>query len=130
MTDFDWTPERLERLRALWENGMSAKRIAEDMGPGLSKNAVIGKVHRMKLPSRPSPLKVQPLREHGGKGRFAKKIASACKWPVGDPKRPDFHFCGKEPVPGKPYCESHLGMAHSRAPEHNKVPETDDPGGD
>ena len=38
----------------------------------------------------------------------------ACRWPCGDPARPDFHFCGS-PVAKKPYCEHHRAMAY-RAP--------------
>lgn len=56
---FDWTDERLERLRRLWAEGMSASKIGVQMG--ISKNSVVGKVHRLKLPSRPSP--IQPRSE-------------------------------------------------------------------
>jgi GcrA cell cycle regulator len=38
--------------------------------------------------------------------------ASGCLWPIGDPGDADFHFCGAEPVPGKPYCEEHAARAY------------------
>jgi GcrA cell cycle regulator len=52
-----WTDERIETLRSLWENGLTASQIAEKLGEGLSRNAVIGKAHRLGLKARPSPVK-------------------------------------------------------------------------
>jgi GcrA cell cycle regulator len=52
-----WTSERIEQLKTLWDDGKSASQIAETMGEGLTRNAVIGKAHRLGLASRPSPLK-------------------------------------------------------------------------
>ena len=52
-----WTDERIAMLRQYWEQGLSASQIAETLGEGLSRNAVIGKAHRLGLASRPSPLK-------------------------------------------------------------------------
>ncbi len=51
-----WTEERIEKLRSLWTQGMTASQIAEELG-GVSRNAVIGKAHRLDLQSRPSPVK-------------------------------------------------------------------------
>ena len=51
-----WTDERIERLRTMWENGLTASQIADDLG-GVSRNAVIGKAHRLGLKARPSPVK-------------------------------------------------------------------------
>jgi GcrA cell cycle regulator len=51
-----WTDERIDRLRTMWENGLTASQIAEELG-GVSRNAVIGKAHRLGLKSRPSPVK-------------------------------------------------------------------------
>src|SRR3954447_8067379 len=51
-----WTDERIERLKSLWTKGMTASHIADELG-GVSRNAVIGKAHRLGLPSRPSPVK-------------------------------------------------------------------------
>ena len=51
-----WTDERIDRLKSLWSNGMTASQIADELG-GVSRNAVIGKAHRLGLQSRPSPVK-------------------------------------------------------------------------
>ena len=51
-----WTDERIETLRKMWDSGMTATQIAEELG-GVSRNAVIGKAHRLGLASRPSPVK-------------------------------------------------------------------------
>src|SRR3982751_520689 len=51
-----WTDERLDTLRKMWEAGQTASQIAEELG-GVSRNAVIGKAHRLGLQSRPSPVK-------------------------------------------------------------------------
>ncbi|HMQ18772.1 MAG TPA: GcrA family cell cycle regulator, partial [Sphingopyxis sp.] len=48
-----WTDERIEQLRTMWEKGLTASQIADELG-GVSRNAVIGKAHRLGLKSRPS----------------------------------------------------------------------------
>jgi GcrA cell cycle regulator len=52
-----WTDERIETLRKSWEGGMTASQIADLLGEGVSRNAVIGKAHRLGLQARPSPVK-------------------------------------------------------------------------
>lgn len=51
----DWTEQQIEQLRALWAEGLSTAEIGRRMG--ISKNAVVGKAHRLNLPSRPSPIR-------------------------------------------------------------------------
>src|SRR4028119_2165850 len=51
-----WTDESIYRLRGMWPRGMTASQIAEELG-AVSRNAVIGKAHRLGLQSRPSPVK-------------------------------------------------------------------------
>lgn len=51
-----WTEERIEKLTKMWEGGATASQIAEELG-GVSRNAVIGKAHRLELKARPSPVK-------------------------------------------------------------------------
>ena len=51
-----WTNERIDQLKTMWERGMTASQIAEELG-GVSRNAVIGKAHRLGLEQRPSPVK-------------------------------------------------------------------------
>ncbi|MEE9433436.1 MAG: GcrA family cell cycle regulator [Sphingorhabdus sp.] len=67
-----WTDERIDQLKDLWEKGLTASQIAEELG-GVSRNAVIGKAHRLGLKSRPSPVKA------GRKKGAAKKSAKPAK---------------------------------------------------
>jgi GcrA cell cycle regulator len=206
-----WTDERIGTLKKLWEGGSTASQIAEELG-GVSRNAVIGKAHRLGLKSRPSPVKsndksaaakkpaakpaaqkakqkpvtrpvvrtqaakhpprpVPPVASHAtpegkdipsqpmpnpstnlpkivsvGPGGFLRQgpgdqqppippapprrlgpakpsadIADktsllelsdkVCRWPMGHPGEPDFHFCGVDVNPGFPYCVEHCGRA-------------------
>ncbi len=56
MASFDWTPDMIARLRALWDEGHATAEIGRRMG--ISKNAVVGKAHRLRLPARPSPIRM------------------------------------------------------------------------
>ncbi|WP_241229779.1 GcrA family cell cycle regulator, partial [Tsuneonella rigui] len=51
-----WTDERIATLKKMWEGGATASQIADELG-GVSRNAVIGKAHRLGLKARPSPVK-------------------------------------------------------------------------
>ncbi|WP_404326886.1 GcrA family cell cycle regulator [Aerophototrophica crusticola] len=89
---------------------MSASEIADALG-NVTRNAVIGKAHRLGLSGRPSPIKKKP-----SKGATILSLTERmCKWPVGDPKSPDFHFCGKAAVQGLPYCAEHAALAYQPA---------------
>lgn len=117
-----WTDERIAKLSKLWDAGLSASQIAEKLGEGVTRNAVIGKAHRLGLASRPSPVKQDASKP----AKAAKKAKSAkpskvtlldlndrmCKWPFGHPGDDDFHFCGKKAEPGLPYCIGHCGEAY------------------
>src|SRR5688572_25532939 len=196
-----WTDERIDRLKELWSNGMTASQIADELG-GVSRNAVIGKAHRLGLQSRPSPVKPnepapapaakapseapqpapssappaeaaepaarpaaaappqppQPQIRSIGPGGFlrqgpgdqqspippapprrlvpAKPSAEVadktslldlnekiCKWPLGHPGEPDFHFCGRPANPGFPYCVEHCGVAYqAQLPRRDRRP--------
>mgnify|MGYP001307963677 CR=1 FL=1 len=108
----DWTEERIDLLRRLWGQGQSASQIAEQLG-GVTRNAVIGKAHRLGLSARPSPIR----RERAAKpapAATARINGRACMWPVGDPKQPDFHFCGAPTEPNRPYCASHCAVAYHK----------------
>ncbi|ALC12722.1 GcrA family cell cycle regulator [Sphingopyxis sp. 113P3] len=201
-----WTDQRIEQLRSMWEKGLTASQIADELG-GVSRNAVIGKAHRLGLKSRPSPVKAtekvakpakapaapkaaapaprpaapaaprpiappraepKPVPEAApadagvdappakpdaprivsiGPGGFIRQgpgdqqapippapprrlvpakpspeIADKtslldlndriCRWPMGHPGEPDFHFCGEAVNPGFPYCVEHCGRAY------------------
>jgi GcrA cell cycle regulator len=210
-----WTDERIERLKAMWTKGATASQIAEELG-GVSRNAVIGKAHRLGLESRPSPVKPGEEKEKKAKAAPAPKAsppkpgaapaapprASArpanaeskdteatpaapaprqadpsaiqyrsvgpggfirqgpgdtqapippapprrlvpakpspevadktslldlndrvCRWPMGHPGEPDFHFCGKPSNPGYPYCVDHCGVAYqAQLPRRDRRP--------
>ncbi len=148
-----WTDERIATLKNGWENGKSASQIAEELGEGVTRNAVIGKAHRLGLAARPSPVKagddegaattsptaVAPVPAaaahpaHPAAAPVAAKPAAkrsargpgkpqrttlldlnekVCKWPIGHPGEPDFHFCGKGAQPGFPYCNEHCLIAY------------------
>jgi len=217
-----WTDERIDQLKQMWERGMTASQIAEELG-GVSRNAVIGKAHRLGLQARPSPVKAtdasarpaaaaqprkpaapakaeasvseeprapkpqpkpvaapvearpaapapepapaasaaaaaaanpdapppppqprivsvgpggflrqgpgemqqpippapprrlvpaKPSAEIAGKTSLLDLNEKICKWPLGHPGEPDFHFCGEKVNPGFPYCVEHCGRAY------------------
>ncbi|NOX82561.1 MAG: hypothetical protein GXP06_06175 [Alphaproteobacteria bacterium] len=140
-----WTDDRVELLKTLWAEGLSAAQIANKMG-GVTRNAVIGKVHRLGLSGRATPAKPQrgcaPSLERRGTSAAPKvrrpEVKSVipepefiaplvldtgdrttvttiknnmCKWPLGDPAREDFHFCGQSTLSGKSYCAYHAHLA-------------------
>jgi GcrA cell cycle regulator len=211
-----WTDERIDRLKELWTQGMTASQIADELG-GVSRNAVIGKAHRLGLQSRPSPVKPsegasesapspfepeapaeihsevepetepeavkaepegrerpepaaapaeapappaapQPQIRSIGPGGFVRQAPGEqqspippapprrlvpakpspeiaektglldlnekiCKWPIGHPGEPDFHFCGNPANPGFPYCVEHCGVAYqAQIPRRDRRP--------
>lgn len=223
-----WTDERIEQLRQMWERGMTASQIAEELG-GVSRNAVIGKAHRLGLQARPSPVKAaaaesstkpaaapqarkapapakqeapvseeprvarpqakapveakpapvqaaapvseeegveaappprapqprivsvgpggflrqgpgemqqpippapprrlvpaKPSAEIAGKTSLLDLNEKICKWPLGHPGEPDFHFCGDKVNPGFPYCVAHCGHAYqAQLPRRDRRP--------
>ena len=77
-----WTDERIAKLTKMWEGGSTASQIAEDLG-GVSRNAVIGKAHRLGLKARPSPVKPNEKSEAAA----PKPVPAAAK-PVREPKAP------------------------------------------
>ena len=206
-----WTDERIERLKKMWHDGATASQIADELG-GVSRNAVIGKAHRLGLEQRPSPVKpgeekeakkpapaapaLKPAapRVEAAKPTPAQAAAPAesdsgpsaapqrpapkteiqyrsigpggfirqgpgdqqppippapprrlvpakpspevadktslldlndrvCKWPMGHPGEPDFHFCGQAANPGFPYCVQHCGVAYqAQLPRRDRRP--------
>jgi GcrA cell cycle regulator len=75
-----WTDERIEQLKELWSKGMTASQIADELG-GVSRNAVIGKAHRLGLQSRPSPVKPNEPAPAKGKQPAAEPAPEAAAAP-------------------------------------------------
>ncbi len=133
-----WTEEREQKLRKLWEKGHTASQIAGMLGGDTTRNAVIGKAHRLKLAARvaskqsKNPKKqatASGLKKEEGyisrKSRFKsllldknfeaenpKKLEELddknCRWPMGHPDEENFYFCGRNPVEGFSYCKLHV----------------------
>lgn len=96
----EWDKYKETKLRSLWASGSTLKAIAKELG--FSETATRSKIRRMKLPSRDS---FQPK-------QFEDLSKDECKWPLGDPKKPGFGFCGKATVAErKPYCAEHTDLA-------------------
>ena len=104
-----WTPERVERLTELFEEGLPTAEIGRRLG--LTKNAVIGKLHRIALSPRGGTPIAPPQRN------FFEFNGPSCLWPHGHPDDADFHFCGARPLGGKPYCAEHAAIAYVRPKE-------------
>lgn len=118
-----WTDQRVEILKKFWLQGFSASQIAKKLG-GVTRNAVIGKAHRMGLTGRPSPIKrqeqktsIEVFQSDIRSLSDAQSVKKPCMWPVGDPKQPDFHFCGNDSEVGRPYCTEHCIIAYNRKNE-------------
>jgi GcrA cell cycle regulator len=143
-----WTKERDKLLTDEWKEGKPALQIAGNWD-GITKNAVIGRARRLKLPSRglaqirpkvksesPPPVKSAPpvspdmakifvvdgVRENHTPeepieipvGKTVLTIEdSECRWPLGDVRSPEFHFCSHKTLPGLPYCGKHCKKAYS-----------------
>jgi GcrA cell cycle regulator len=77
-----WTDERIGTLRKMWEGGATASEIATELG-GVSRNAVIGKAHRLGLKARPSPVKANEKKKAAA---APKKPAAPSPKPVAEPR--------------------------------------------
>lgn len=104
----EWSNEQVEELVRLWDEGLSTSEIGKKLGT--TKNAVVGKAHRLGLSKRQSPIRKKPNKPTVI--RMKELRAGMCSWPTGEPGKPDFHFCGKPAVPGKPYCAEHCAKAY------------------
>ena len=175
----EWTDESITRLRSLWQEGLSTAEIGRRMQ--ITKNAVVGKAHRLTLSPRPSPIRkglekpdpasivpsaaavVPPAatpRPRPASSAVPEPVAASpdtilpqrrplsvvgaphpeprpalaeaeppalrpvapvprrrgltCCWPLGEPGTKEFHFCGGDPIAGKPYCAQHAALAYVR----------------
>ena len=93
-----WTDERIDQLKALWDKGLTASQIAEELG-GVSRNAVIGKAHRLGLKSRPSPVKANDADKKAAPKKAAPAASPAKAPAAAAPARPRPAAPVAEPVP-------------------------------
>ena len=136
--DTTWTDTVISNLRRLWDEGHATAEIGRRLG--VTKNAVIGKAHRLELPRRPSPIQQnsQTARKSGPRPKVVppapplpaapvqtvpaplptpaapsrKGASQPCCWPIGEPGRPGFRFCDDAADEGKPYCAEHRALAY------------------
>ncbi len=132
-----WTSEKVEKLKELWSKGHTASQIAEKLGD-TTRNAVIGKAHRLNLEAR-APSKhssSSKTKDHKQiikrstapltrKAKFQSILLDknfepenpksleelteeTCKWPIGHPNEEKFYFCGRKPEGEFPYCKLHV----------------------
>ena len=136
-----WTREREEKLKELWKKGHTASQIAEILGD-TTRNAVIGKAHRLKLAARAaskgSKLIKKQTQENkevrnekfiSRKARFKSLLLDKnfepenpktleqledknCRWPIGHPDEKNFYFCGRSSLKDFSYCKLHLLYAY------------------
>ena len=136
-----WNEEKVGKLKELWGKGNTASQIAEIIG-GISRNAVIGKAHRLNLSSKIKTRNTSSnqkfdnnseenisKQKQGRKSKFKsllieknfepenpKKLEeldeSSCKWPVGHPEEESFYFCGRSSLKDFSYCKLHLLYAY------------------
>jgi GcrA cell cycle regulator len=101
-----WTDTLQAQLRELWEQGLTASQIAAELS--VTRNAVIGKAHRLGLSGRASPIQ----RSKAPKLTLVALKERMCRWPIGHPGDPDFYFCGGEVRPNSSYCPEHHVRAY------------------
>jgi len=132
-----WTEEKVTKLKDLWGKGNTASQIAEIIG-GISRNAVIGKAHRLnlsaKIKTRSSSTNQKNFKSNQQENKFQKRgrrnkfksliiekdfepenpkqleelDESVCKWPIGHPNESSFYFCGRKSLKEFSYCKLHL----------------------
>ena len=150
-----WTDEKVSKLRELWGKGKTASQIAEIIG-GISRNAVIGKAHRLNLSAKiktrtatssqnfDSAVIEKNIRsKRGRKSKFKSLIIekdfepenpkqleeldeSLCKWPIGHPDEKTFYFCGRSSLKDFSYCKLHLLYAYQPKGKKEDVTEKEE----
>ena len=136
-----WTEGKVEKLKELWGSGSTASQIAEIIG-GISRNAVIGKAHRLNLSAKiktrtatsnqnfENSIEEKNIKNRRGrKSKFKSLIIekdfepenpkqleeldeNSCKWPIGHPDEKSFYFCGRSSLKDFSYCKLHLLYAY------------------
>ena len=150
-----WTEEKVESLKKLWGSGKTASQIAEIIG-GISRNAVIGKAHRLNLSAKiktrtaTSNKSIEnSIEENNTKSRRGRKSKfksliiekdfepenpkqleeldeNSCKWPIGHPDEKSFYFCGRSSLKDFSYCKLHLLYAYQPKGKKEEVTEKEE----
>ena len=150
-----WNDEKVAKLKELWGKGSTASQIAEIIG-GISRNAVIGKAHRLNLSAKiktrtaTSNKNFDAAMENnkiklrkGKKSKFKSLIIekdfepenpkqledldeNSCKWPVGHPNEKKFYFCGRSSLKDFSYCKLHLLYAYQPKGKKEEVTNKED----
>ena len=150
-----WTDEKVAKLKELWGKGNTASQIAEIIG-GISRNAVIGKAHRLNLSAKiktraatssknfESSLNENSTKsKRGRRSRFKSLIIekdfepenpkqleeldeNSCKWPIGHPDEKSFYFCGRSSLKDFSYCKLHLLYAYQPKGKKEEINEKED----
>ena len=150
-----WTDEKVATLKELWGKGKTANQIAEIIG-GISRNAVIGKAHRLNLSAKIKTRSATSNKgfdaaaenkaiksDKGRRSRFKSLIIeknfepenpkqleeldeNSCKWPIGHPNEESFYFCGRTSLKDFSYCKLHLLYSYQSRENKNRKDESFD----
>ena len=150
-----WTEEKVAKLKELWGKGNTASQIAEIIG-GISRNAVIGKAHRLNLSAKIKTRSAttnqnfeNSIDQKSTKSKRARKSRfrslliekdfepenpkqleeldeNSCKWPIGHPDEKSFYFCGRSSLKDFSYCKLHLLYAYQPKGKKEDAAEKED----